>query len=210
MLQSESASTATSPAPESWCCTDTPGGPGRRPAADGTAAGLGQPAAGGVGRSAVPRLNPRCSTTSDSIAGAIYTPSECAADCLARFAKACKPLLAARGVRFLLGTQRGGLCTPGASALLPCRPTPVRHRCASSLCWPWAAHSHLVAKHAGAFACRSIRSRATASRSIPTEASSAHGSGAPRQRDRRRPQGGFCAHRPAPARGWHGRTGRAR
>jgi D-amino-acid dehydrogenase len=41
------------------------------------------------------------------IAGAIYTPSECAADCLA-VCRGLQALLAARGVRFVLGTRVEG------------------------------------------------------------------------------------------------------
>ena len=46
------------------------------------------------------------------IAGAIYTPSECAADCL-RVCQGLHALLAARGVRFLLGTRVQGFVRTG-------------------------------------------------------------------------------------------------
>ena len=46
------------------------------------------------------------------IAGAIYTPSECAADCL-KVCIALQALLAARGVRFVLGAQVHGFVRDG-------------------------------------------------------------------------------------------------
>lgn len=46
------------------------------------------------------------------IAGAIYTPSECAADCL-KLCQGLQAVLAARGVRFLLGAQVRGFVRQG-------------------------------------------------------------------------------------------------
>jgi D-amino-acid dehydrogenase len=48
------------------------------------------------------------------IAGAIYTPSECAADCL-KLCQGLQAVLAARGVRFLLGAQVQGFVRQGRS-----------------------------------------------------------------------------------------------
>lgn len=58
-------------------------------------------------------IEPALASYRGQIAGAVYTPSECAADCL----KVCAELmgaLRARGVRFLLGTDVHGFARDGA------------------------------------------------------------------------------------------------
>jgi D-amino-acid dehydrogenase len=58
-------------------------------------------------------IEPALASYRGQIAGAVYTPSECAADCL----KVCAELmgaLRARGVRFLLGTDVRGFAREGA------------------------------------------------------------------------------------------------
>ncbi|WP_208942836.1 D-amino acid dehydrogenase [Paracidovorax avenae] len=57
-------------------------------------------------------LEPALAHDADHIAGAIHTPSECAADCQ-KVCDGLHTLLAARGVRFLLGSQVAGF-TRGA------------------------------------------------------------------------------------------------
>ena len=57
-------------------------------------------------------LEPALAAYSRQIAGAIYTPSECAADCL-QICQGLERLLRARGVRFVLGSRITGLRRSG-------------------------------------------------------------------------------------------------
>lgn len=93
------------------------------------------------------------------IAGAIYTPGECAADCQ----KTCGALLAIlrrAGVCFLLGTSIDQLVVAKRSWQRQPRKALLKQ---TTMCWRWAP-SLSTWRTRGAFAFRSIHSKATASR----------------------------------------------
>ncbi|PTT16907.1 amino acid dehydrogenase [Acidovorax sp. HMWF029] len=80
------------------------------------------------------------------IAGAIYTPSECAADCL-KVCQGLQAVLAARGVRFLLGTQVQGFVRQGQR--IAAVQTNAGTIDAEQFVLALGSHSHLVARTLG-------------------------------------------------------------
>jgi glycine/D-amino acid oxidase-like deaminating enzyme len=147
-------------------------------------------------------IEPALASYRGQMAGAVHTPSECAADCLKVCAELMRALqcarraLHARHRRARLCAQwpppRGSEHQPGdmeADAFVMALGRP---RTGSGARW--------------APTCRCTRSRATASRWRSTLRPARHR----RERDGQRAQGGVRAHRLAIARGRHGRTGGAR
>jgi D-amino-acid dehydrogenase len=80
------------------------------------------------------------------IAGAIYTPSECAADCL-KVCQGLQAVLAARGVRFLLGTRVQGFVRQGQR--IAAVQTNAGTIDAEQFVLALGSHSHLVARTLG-------------------------------------------------------------
>ncbi len=80
------------------------------------------------------------------IAGAIYTPSECAADCL-KVCRGLQDLLAARGVRFILGAHITGFVREGAR-IVAAR-TRVGNVHADQFVLALGSHSHDAARALG-------------------------------------------------------------
>jgi glycine/D-amino acid oxidase-like deaminating enzyme len=144
-------------------------------------------------------IEPALKSRHAQIAGAIYTPGECAADCQ----KTCDALFAVlkrMGVRFLLDTPVEQLVQSGNS--IAAVATPQGHIEADRFVMALGAGSALMAQGLGLH----LPVYPLKGYSITVDVDPEGRRGADGQRDRQRAQGGVRPHRLAPARGRHGRT----
>lgn len=164
---------------------------------------LGGPQQHMVDAAEVARLEPALQHYVSQIAGAVYTPSECAIDCR-KLCEALLALLRQRGAQVLLGCEvqqfqtQGSRITGVQTTRVCTRPitlcSPGMGKCATRAPAGREAVAGLSAQglqhHTGCRCC----GRAAAAR----------------ERDRQQPQGGVCAHWRASARGGHGGNRRGR